>query len=91
MTHSPRSFGRALGVENDLGHTLAIAQVDENDRAVVPAVLDPAVKHYFITDIGRADRTAVMGSFELIDETGHESSVCLPAMPRRRRCTETRW
>ena len=52
MHHSRRSaleracgVGAGLGIEDDLGDALAIAQVDEDAAAVIAAVLNPAEEH----------------------------------------------
>ena len=44
-------LGRALRVEDDLGHALAIPQIDEDDGAMIAAVLYPAKQHRFLVDI----------------------------------------
>jgi hypothetical protein len=54
---------RGLRIEHHLRHTLAIAQVDEHDGAVVTADLHPAEKNDFFADVGGAQSAAMVGSF----------------------------
>jgi len=48
--------------EDDLRDALAVAQVDENDAAVVAARIDPPAQDGFRTGIGRAQRAAVVSA-----------------------------
>ena len=52
---------RELGVEGDLGHALAVAQVDEDEAAVIAAVPDPAGEHDLLADVLGAQLCAAMG------------------------------
>ena len=57
------SFGRLgvlLGPEDDLGHALAVAQIDENDPAVVAHGIHPAGKRDGLADVGGAEFVAVV-------------------------------
>jgi hypothetical protein len=68
------SLAPGLGVEDDLGHAFAIAEVDEDERAVVTAIGHPTKEHDFLADVGGAQSAAIVGALELIDETGHSFS-----------------
>ncbi|MNS62137.1 hypothetical protein D3C72_951870 [compost metagenome] len=50
-----------LRVEDDLHEARAIAQIDEDDPAVVATALDPAVEGHGLTDVGLGD-LAVVGT-----------------------------
>ena len=64
-------LGRGVGVEHDLRDAVAVAQIDERDRAVVAAIGHPAEQHDLLADVGGAERAAAMGSFQLVNEAGH--------------------
>ena len=60
-----RSFcnlGMFLGPEDDLGDAFAVAQIDENDAAVVAAGIDPAGKGDGLADVIYAELMAEMGA-----------------------------
>ena len=66
MTYSDRSCSaRAMHVrvhaliENDLGHTLAVAQVNEDHLAEVAAAVHPAHQKHALAGIGGAQFAAV--------------------------------
>ena len=68
-TSSPPSFwaagvrlGRVLGMEHDLHHAVAIAQVDEGDAAVVAAVGHPAAQGHLGPGVGGTEFAAGVGS-----------------------------
>jgi len=44
-------LGRLLGIEDRLGHTVAIAQVREQQTAVVPDAVDPAQQHHLASGV----------------------------------------
>ena len=52
----------AIGIEHDLQQTFAIAQVDEDDAAMIAAAMDPASDADFLADEGFVDLTAVVGT-----------------------------
>ena len=56
-----------LGAKNDLHKSGAVAQVAENDPAVVPTAMDPAAKSRGLTDVIFAQIPAVNRSFHWID------------------------
>ena len=60
-----------LGVEDDLRDALAVAQVDEDAAAVVAVARDPAEEDDLLALVGRAELAAVVGSLQLVDESGH--------------------
>ena len=54
---------RGLGrIEHDLQQALAVAQVDEDDAAVIPAAMDPAGDGHGAADEGLVDLAAVMSA-----------------------------
>ena len=55
---------RAARVHHHLGHAVVIAQVDEQQIAVVALALDPARQAGFLADILRPERAARMGSVD---------------------------
>ncbi len=62
---------RGVRIEHDLGQPLAVAQIHEDELAVIPAVIDPTEQHDLLADVGGSQGTQVMGSFQLVDEAGH--------------------
>jgi hypothetical protein len=50
------------GIEDHLGQPFTIAQVHENDPAVIPAALDPAHQYHFFAHIIGPQLVAMMGS-----------------------------
>src|SRR5690606_31211846 len=67
-----------LGVEGHLRDPVAVAQIDEHDRAVVAAVLDPAVEGDGRPDVRGAQLAAGVRAFPGC----HEGSALLYARPR---------
>jgi hypothetical protein len=54
--------GRAeFRVENNLGETIFVAQVNENHPAVIPSALHPSHQDHFRTHIFRSQFAAGMG------------------------------
>ena len=49
-----------LGVEDDLGEPVAVAQVDEDDVAVIAPARDPAEEDDLLADVGRAQIAAAV-------------------------------
>ncbi len=66
----PVGIGMGLRVEDDLNDAFAIAQVDEDDPAVVAAAMHPAHQDYFFPCVVGLQLPAVMGSFCFRDEVG---------------------
>ena len=57
--------GRAVaGFEDDLGQAVAVAEVDEDQAAVVAPGVDPAVEDDFQADVGPGQGAAGLGPFE---------------------------
>ncbi len=56
-------LGVALGVELDLGDPLAVAQVDEDDAAVVADGVDPAGERDGRAEVGLGQLGTVVGAF----------------------------
>jgi hypothetical protein len=61
MTSSLREFRILFRPEDHLGQTLAIAQVDKNDSAMIPRHMDPAGERYLLADVPFPQFVAVMG------------------------------
>jgi hypothetical protein len=61
ITHSDR---RASAVS-------CAAEDDEDQRAMIATARDPTEEHRLGADIGGAECTAIVGSFQLVDEAGH--------------------
>ncbi len=59
-----------VGLENNLGDSPAIAQVDENTTAMIAARGHPAEQHHRLAGVGRAQRAAVVRSFQFREEGG---------------------
>ena len=53
-----------VGMEDGLGESLAVAEVDEDDAAVVAVGVDPAGEGDVLADIGFAEDATGMGSAE---------------------------
>ncbi len=53
---------RASGGRNDLGDAVMIAQIDEQDAAVIALAVDPAGQADGRADVGSAELAAVMGA-----------------------------
>ncbi len=79
MNHSGRSgagegvgLGVDVGIEDDLGEAVAVAEVDEDAAAVIAAVLDPAEEDDLLADVPGGELATGMGALELGDEgDGH--------------------
>jgi hypothetical protein len=57
-----RNFGIFVWVEHALGQTLTVAQVDENDAAVVARGVHPTDERDRLIDMGFAEFVAMMGT-----------------------------
>ena len=55
----------AIGIADDLHQTLAIAQVDENDAAVIAAPMHPAADGHRLGQALAIHATAVVGAFQV--------------------------
>ena len=62
-------LGLVVGIEHDLQQTLAVAQVHENDAAMVAAAMDPAGNRNLLTDQLFVDLAAVVRTHGKPDET----------------------
>ena len=58
-----REGGRAIRIADDLHEALAVAQVDEDDAAMVAAAVDPAGERDGLGEMAAVDATAVVGAF----------------------------
>ena len=58
--------GAALGagLEDDLGQAVAVAEVDEDQAAVVATGVDPAVEDHLLADVVAGQLAAGLGPFE---------------------------
>jgi hypothetical protein len=54
-------LGIDFRVEHHLGDPLAVAEIDENDPAVVAPALDPAHEHHFTVNVRSGELVAVVG------------------------------
>ncbi len=75
---------RAVGVADDLHEALAVAQVDEDDAAVVAAAVDPAHQRDGLVQMAAVDAAAVVGAFQ---EVLRQRSLC----SRFERLRRARW
>ena len=57
---------QGVRVDDDLHDAAAVAQVDEDDPAVVAAAVDPAAQDHVLADLLRGHVTAVVGSHRSI-------------------------
>ena len=64
----PVGIGMGLRVEDDLNDAFAVAQIDEDDPAVVAAAMHPAHQDHFFSCVIRLEVPAVMGSFDFRNE-----------------------
>ena len=53
----------AIRVADDLHQSLAVAQVDEDDAAVIAAAMNPARKRHGLVEEAAVDATAIVGAF----------------------------
>ena len=58
------AVGDKLLVENDLGDAAAVAEVEEDEVAVVAAAVDPAHEDDVLACVGGAQIAAEVGAFE---------------------------
>jgi hypothetical protein len=61
----PDLSGR-IRVYNDLGKAVPVSEIDEEDAAVVPHAVDPAVQHHPSSHVFRAEGAAVDGSLQFV-------------------------
>jgi hypothetical protein len=73
--------GRRIGIEYDLGQAFAVAQIDEDEVAVVAPIGNPAEQHHFAADVSGAQGAAVVSSFEFVDKASHGVSFSLAHGP----------
>ena len=74
-----RHVGIFFRTEHNLGQAFAVAQIDENDPAMIATDGDPAGEFHFAIDIGFAQLIAIMGPVHgcrviLSDGTNHASA-----------------
>ena len=62
MMRGLRDFGIFLRAKDDLGESFAIAQIDENDAAVIAPGMDPAGEFDLLADVGGAKGVAIVGA-----------------------------
>src|SRR5579862_7121987 len=58
--------GGAIGIADDLNESLAVAQINEDDAAVVTASVYPAAHRDGLAKAFSVDATAVIGAFQII-------------------------
>ncbi len=69
----------AVGIADDLHQAFAVAQVDEDDAAVIAAAMDPAAHLDGLAQSLAVDAAAVVGAFHnvlLQDSSGEFTSDC---------------
>ena len=54
----------AVGVADDLHQAFAVAQVDEDDAAVVAAAMHPAHQRDGLAEVAAVDAAAIVGAFQ---------------------------
>jgi hypothetical protein len=59
------AVGSQFFIEHDLRNACAVAQVEEDQIAVIAAAIDPAHHDHRLTSVGGAQLTAEMCSFEI--------------------------
>src|SRR5206468_996644 len=64
-------LGALVGLEGDLRDARSVAQVDEDEAAVIAARRNPAEEHDALAGVGGAQRAAVVGSLEVGEKLGH--------------------
>ena len=74
----------AIGIADDLHEAFAVAQVDEDDAAVVAAAMDPAGQRDGLVEIAAVDAAAVVGAFKRVSERSWCSRVVAGKASRRR-------
>ena len=65
----------AIGVEDDLRHAVAIAQVDEDDAAEIAAAMDPAHQQGALAGVGGAQLSAGVRAAKVAEKI--ELYVCI--------------
>ena len=58
-------LGMQLLIEDDLGDSGAVAQIDENQLAQIAAAMHPAHQHDVFIGVGCAQIAAVVGAFQV--------------------------
>jgi hypothetical protein len=53
---------RNLRAEDNLGQTVAIAQINKNKASVVPSVLNPAHEAYTLSDVAAGESAATVAA-----------------------------
>ena len=71
-----------LGIEDDLGDSLTIAQVDEDAAAMISVDRDPPEENDRLALVARPQLGVVVGAFQLVDESGHGGSRCIDRFRR---------
>ena len=96
-----RERGRAVGIADDLHQAFAIAQVDENDAAVVAAAMNPSADRHGFAQSLAVDTAAIIGALQAVlqrrviagaGRSGGEIPRAGGVIPEatRRRCANTR-
>jgi hypothetical protein len=55
--------GIPVGIDHDLRNPGTVAQINEEQAAVVAALVHPSHEHSFFASVGRAQRSAHMSAF----------------------------
>ncbi len=70
------AFGRELLIQNNLGDAGAIAQIEEDEVAVIAAPVDPAHENDLLACVGGAQCAAEMRAFEIAEKVEHYLVLC---------------
>lgn len=62
-----KGFAAGVGVEDELGEAVAVAEVDEDETAVVAIGMDPAGELDGFADVGAAELAAGVGAIARLD------------------------
>src|SRR5262249_39218828 len=65
---------REVRIEHDLGHALAVSKIDEDTASMVAVTRYPAEEHDLLALVARAQVSATVRAFQLVDEACHGSS-----------------
>src|SRR5208282_5999570 len=65
----------AVGIAHDLHQAFAVAQIDEDDAAVVASAMDPAADGYRLAEASAVDAAAVVGTFQVYLRQGCKGRV----------------
>ena len=65
-----------IRIEDELRDALAVAEIDEDAAAVIAVARDPTEEHRLLAFVCGSELAAVVGSLQLVDESGHWVAQC---------------